>query len=291
MSNELTVFEKDLAEMDDRELRAALQVGGLEKIDPGRHMPTLPRLVLAQKKVGENVNPGEWYISGREDELGSHEVAHVIPLAFLGDGQVKWPETFSTENMPMCASDDGINPRPSTQQRPLSNPQPGPCATCPDGPNSWGPNNEPPRCASLLKFLVAVQFTTDEAEDPTVCLTSFQRTGMNAGRRLVELITSRYGVRQVIGFSSRFKEGDKGSWYEPVVARLKVVPIKNQRGEGTNPMVKLIAGLKADNEGRIERGELIAAADVRDEGDVIDGEVVNETPAPPEEEMGDPIPF
>ncbi len=118
-----------------------------------------------------------------------------------------WPPGFSTENDPLCASDDGDMPRVSTSERPLGDPQPGPCSEC-----AYGRFNEddgsPPPCKLQRNFLVMVL----NGESPEPAILTLQSTNITPARQLTTLAKTQ-GLRKSVRFATQKVKSEQGQWY------------------------------------------------------------------------------
>lgn len=228
MMDALTVYDKEeLAVLEGLDL----SIGGEENLESGDvGMP--PRLRISQPNRpievgGEKTKPGHIVNTMTGEQFGSVEI---VPIMFLPRTRVMWPEKFSTENDPLCLSDDGIMP---TTTRKVSDPQPGPCAEC---PMSQFIDGEKPRCNMQRNFLVWIV----ENEEPAIL--TMQSTGLKEAKKLTALAKMQ-GVKKSIMFDTALVEDDRGSWYVPTFSRgnaLKVeeiLPVVEAKNELANLIV------------------------------------------------------
>ena len=152
----------ELAVQEERALLAQLEesgalfVAGEENLAPGDiGMP--PRLRISQPnrpiEASTTVAPPGSIVNTLTGEI-YEDGLEIVPLVFLPRTRVMWPEDFKTTNDPLCASDDGVMPSQSADNRTLTSPQLGPCADCPF--SQFGENGEAPPCKLQRNFLVMV---------------------------------------------------------------------------------------------------------------------------------------
>lgn len=203
-STALTVLD------EQREIEAALQgydlgVAGEENLEQGDiGMP--PRLRISSQnkpiKVGETTaSPGS-IVNTLTGDI--YDTVDIVPLVFLPRTRVMWPDTYSSENDPLCASDDGKFPTDASDTRVLTDPQPGPCAEC--AFSAFGDNGTAPACKMQRNFLV---FLVDQQEPAILTL---QSSSIKAAKQLTALAKAQ-GLKKSITFATRFVEDDKGTYY------------------------------------------------------------------------------
>lgn len=187
-------------EMVQYEVNQRVEVVGAEVLE--RSDIILPRVRLRQptSKFGTPQDAGKFHNNLTETFAAQIEAA---PLR-VAKGRVMWPEAYSGDNAPECASDDGVQPRAGNE---LRNRQPGPCAICPMA--QWEEDGTPPRCSLVYTYLFA-----DRADDMPFLL-SAMRTSARAAKKLNSLI-KMFGIRQSIVIKSELVNGDQGQWYELV---------------------------------------------------------------------------
>ncbi len=175
------------------------EVGGIESLD--RSDIVLPRLRLRQptSSFGSPQDAGKLHNNLAESFVQSVEAV----VLRVSKGRVMWPETFSGDNAPECASDNGVAPRINGG---LLNRQPGPCSTCPF--SQWGADGTPPRCTLVYTYLCA-----DRGDGDMPFLISAQRTSVRAAKKLNSLL-KLFGVQKSVRISSELVKGEQGQWYE-----------------------------------------------------------------------------
>jgi len=176
-----------------------VEVAGAEALD--RSDIVVPRIRLRQptSKFGSPQNAGQFHNNLTEQFADSIEAV----VLRVSKGRVMWPEAFSGDNDPLCASDNGIMPREGNG---LSDKQPGPCAACQYA--QWSPDGTPPRCALVYTYLCA-----DRNNDDMPFLISAQRTSVRAAKKLNSLL-KLFGVQKSVRISSELVKGEQGQWYE-----------------------------------------------------------------------------
>lgn len=217
MTTELV--ETALVERTDKEYElmlvdADLTVAGEENLRDGDiGMP--PRLRISQPnrpiEVGDddaspgsivNTLTGEIYQNGLE----------IIPLVFLPRTRVMWPPGFSTENDPLCASDNGEMPRAPTAERVLRDPQQGPCNICMYARFNEDNGSAPP-CKLQRNFLVMVL----NGDRPEPAILTLQSTNIAPARQLTTLAKTQ-GLRKSVRFVTQETKTEKGCWFTAAFA-------------------------------------------------------------------------
>lgn len=115
---------------------------GVEDIAPS--FPVIKIVQPTSQMKNSDKRAGEFFRSDTEEYF---ETLEVVPL-FKKDTRAMFAEG---NDLPVCASSDGITPRPNMPQwegthAPLS------CESCPF--SAWGPNDEPPPCKVSMVVLV-----------------------------------------------------------------------------------------------------------------------------------------
>lgn len=214
MANELTIYdEKELQLLNS--LGDELRVGGEENLDPGDiGMP--PRLRISQPNrpievAGEETAPGV-IVNTITGEYWSQ--VSIVPIMFLQKTRVMWPTEYNADNSPECLSDDGKHPT-INGNRDVTNPQPGPCETC---PMSQFVEGTKPRCQLQRNFLVWLV----ESNEPAIL--TMQSTGLKEARKLTSLAKMQ-GLKKSIILSTLKVKDDRGSWFVPVFSRGEQLPV------------------------------------------------------------------
>ncbi len=175
------------------------EVAGAEALD--RSDIVVPRIRLRQptSKFGSPQNAGQFHNNLTEQFADSIEAV----VLRVSKGRVMWPEAFSGDNDPLCASDNGVMPRDGNG---LSDKQPGPCVACQYA--QWSPDGTPPRCALVYTYLCA-----DRNNDDMPFLISATRTSVKAAKRWNSLL-KLFGNRKSVRITSELVSGNQGQWYE-----------------------------------------------------------------------------
>lgn len=175
------------------------EVAGAEALD--RSDIVVPRIRLRQptSKFGSPQNAGQFHNNLTEQFADSIEAV----VLRVSKGRVMWPEAFSGDNDPLCASDNGVMPRDGNG---LSDKQPGPCVACQYA--QWSPDGTPPRCALVYTYLCA-----DRNNDDMPFLISATRTSVKAAKRWNSLL-KLFGIRKSVRITSELVSGNQGQWYE-----------------------------------------------------------------------------
>lgn len=212
--NDLTIYgEKDLELLAS--LGNELKVGGMENLEPGDvGMP--PRLRISQpnrpiEAAGEETQPGV-IVNIVTGECWNQ--LEIVPIMFLPKTRVMWPAEYSADNDPECLSDDGKHP---TTSRDVTNPQIGPCDTC---PMSQFIDGAKPRCQVQRNFLVWLV----ESGEPAIL--TMQSTGLKEARKLTRLAKMQ-GLKKSILLSTLKIKDDRGSWFIPVFSRGEQLSVSN----------------------------------------------------------------
>lgn len=261
-----------LTELSDAEIEARLAAldmrpGGSDDLTAA-DLALPPRMRVSQPNRpitlanGEDAPPGTFVNTFTGEVLGT--TVETVLLAFLDDTRVMWPLKFSTDNDPECASDDAARPSAPTDFRPLTNPQVGPCASCPFA--AWG-DEESPRCKFQRNFLLWLT----ESEEPAIL--TVQSTALKPAKTLSTLGV-RAKMRQTVYVSAMEMKDDRGNWYVPVYTK----------GRRLDARTALFL-----------HGEKDALKDIviRADADAIDGEysVVDTAPSVTEEHAEEEMPF
>lgn len=249
MTQELTIVEQQALQAQIEAL-GGLQVAGDENLEQGDvGMP--PRLRISQPnrpiKVGDNDVPAGAFVNTVTNEI-YQDGLEIVPLVFLPKTRVMWPLNFSADNDPVCASDDGKHPSASGDMRKLTNPQRGPCGSCPSA--KFGDDGAPPQCKAQRNFLVWLV----ESNEPAIL--TMQSTALSSARDLTTLAKTQ-GLTKTTMLITQKQEDNRGMWYVPAAARGR----KLEAGE-------LLIVLEKRN----ELQNLIITADVEVVAEVADGD-------------------
>lgn len=192
---------------------ADLTVAGEENLRDGDiGMP--PRLRLSQPnrpiEVGDDEAPAGSIVNTLTGEIYSNGL-EIVPLVFLPRTRVMWPPDFSTENDPLCASDDGEEPRVSTAERTLRAPEQGPCSICAYA--KFSDDGSAPPCKLQRNFLVMIL----NGEQPEPAILTLQSTNISPARQLTTLAKTQ-GLRKSVRFVTQKTQTERGSWYTAAFA-------------------------------------------------------------------------
>ena len=168
----------------------------------------IPRVRIRQPVSGFGTPQDAGKFHNNITEVFSETLEVVIFKVAVGQGM--WPETFSGDSKPLCASDDARTPR--FDDGTVSDPQPGPCADCPY--SRWGENGKPPGCSRVYTYLCV-----DTQNDNMPFFLSAMRTSAAAAKKL-NTLAKMQGMTHLISVDKEFRSEDKGQWYE---LRFKVV--------------------------------------------------------------------
>lgn len=211
MTSEMVLYtEAELAELAGLDLMPE----GIEDLEQGDFgLP--PRLRLSQPNRpievnGKEVEAGKIVNSMTGDEWDSLQI---VPLVFMANTRVMWPETFSTDSKPECASDDGQHP--NLTRLDLTNPQSGPCATCPMAQFVEG---KKPRCSNQRNILVWIV----DVNEPAIL--TMQSTALKEAKQLTSLVKMT-GIKRAIQMTTYKVKDSKGTWVIPQFSRGDDLPI------------------------------------------------------------------
>lgn len=212
MTQALTVTEEQQALQAQIEALGGVMVAGEENLEQGDiGMP--PRLRISQPnrpiKIGNESVPAGHIVNSVTNEVYP-EGMEIVPLVFLPKTRVRWPDSFSADNDPLCASDDGKMPSVSSDMRKLLDPRRGPCATCPDA--QFSEDGTPPACKVQRNFLAWLV----ESAEPAIL--TMQSTALSSARALTTLAKTQ-GVTKSIMLITQKQEDRRGMWYIPATAR------------------------------------------------------------------------
>lgn len=198
--------EQALAMLDPMDLMPA----GMENLDQGdTGMP--PRLRISQANrpitVGDTAAPAGSIVNTVSGEI--FDSIEIVPIVFLSPTRVMWPDKFSSDNDPRCLSDDGHVPFVGNGGRVVTDPQVGPCGSCP-----WARFGEdaPPQCKRQRNFLVLLLDSMEPA------ILTMQSTALKAAKHLTTLARTQ-GLRKSVTFIAREEKSDKGQWHVPAFVK------------------------------------------------------------------------
>lgn len=192
--------EQAFAQLAELDLTPA---GFKDNVIKSEDMPRQPRLRVAQNKNTElGIEAGTLY-----NDVSGQAYGNAVEVIFLGwfiDTRVMWPIEYHKDNDPECASNDAITPAESTDQRPLTNPQNGPCASCPSA--EWGPNGEAPRCSRQRNCALWI------VKDEEPVQLTVQKSGMPPAQRLT-VLSETCNVQNSIWVTQKYEDNEKGQYY------------------------------------------------------------------------------
>lgn len=212
MDSQMVVYSEE-----ERALLAGLDLGveGEENLNAGDiGMP--PRLRISQPnrpiELGDTeVTPGH-IVNTMTGE--TWEQVGIVPLVFLPSTRVMWPAGFDANSKPECVSNDGEYPDLARED--LTNPQQGPCATCPMAQFVDGGK---PRCNMQRNFLVWLVDNNEPA------ILTMQSTAIKEAKNLTAL-AKMSGIKKAIVLATRKVKDDRGSWFVPQFIRGDALPIQ-----------------------------------------------------------------
>lgn len=248
-------------------------VPGMEDVRPDELRIPILRLIQAQSRVDEaQEHLGEWHNS----VTGEFQRNPELLVVGVSKGRIMFPRTYNAENKPLCASDDGLAPRPEYvgndirligqdeigEPIVIRNTIPAKCDGCPFA--QWGDNHEPPACNA-----VAIFAGVDQEGMPV--LLQIKSTGMKNVPSLKTLVAAN-GIRKAIKVGAVKEQNDTGTYYVPTftvgakpakdwqktamrIASLGNLAARNQR-----------AVMEADENGQSRPAELGEADDFEPEG-------------------------
>jgi hypothetical protein len=246
MTQALTTTDEQRALQAQIEALGGLGVAGEQNLEQGDvGMP--PRLRISQPnrpiKVGDDPVPAGAFVNSVTNEV-YHDGLEIVPLVFLPRTRVKWPERFSADNDPECASDDGKTPSLSSDMRKLNAPMSGPCADCPSA--KFSEDSTPPSCKVQRNFLVWLLDSSEPA------ILTMQSTALSSARALTTLAKTQ-GLTKSVMLITQKQSDNRGEWYIPATARGRKLEAHE---------------LLAVAEARNELENLVITADVEVAGDV-----------------------
>lgn len=168
------------------------QIPGMEQFD--RSDMILPRKRLVQPTSQISENQGQIH----DSLTNTTKPAINVVIVGVGKGQVMWDKDDLAADGPLCASNDGIMPRPGMAYS-------GPCASCPMA--QWGEDSAPPACSKTYSFLA---IEPEEGDVPS--LISFSRTSAGAAKQLITLLR-KYGMKRLIQIAAAVQKNEKGKYY------------------------------------------------------------------------------
>ncbi|MHC4621924.1 MAG: hypothetical protein ACYTEQ_29650 [Planctomycetota bacterium] len=210
--NALALAEQELEKLlaNDPNL---LDMWGGENIEEG-DTGQPPRLKIRQPTTdADDVPEGHFY----NTLTGEHwEALEVVPVLPLGPTYIEYYRPFERGQSPFCASNDGVMPRESTDQRPLLDRKPGPCASCPQA--SWN-GDEKPLCTRQRNFMLMIRETGE------VLHLTWERSANKSAKQLTALMKS-VGIRKSIFLTLKHTVNEKGKFYVPMASGGKKLDTK-----------------------------------------------------------------
>ena len=196
---------------------------------------------------------GEFFNASTGEVYGdSIEFAMLFPMK---PTRVEYFTPYTKDTPPHCASDDGENPRESTDRRPLQTRKPGPCETCPQA--SWkdenGVDRRSPLCSRQRNFMIAVKSPKSGWDKGSLML---QKSRVKSADVLTDLMI-RAGLRKSLVCASKFVEGDSGDFY---------VTVFGIGGKLTTPDIVELFEVRAGSKTLYDSGKMVVLADEGDQG-------------------------
>ena len=185
MSNEVAVRQNE---------KALAITPGTE--DLVREDLVIPRVRLVQPTSALDGNAGELYNS-----LTGESQAEIRAIILrIGKSRVMWPEGFERNQSPLCASNDGIAPRPEFAGEYAER-----CEGCPM--TEWGDDGTPPRCAFGYTYLCS-----DVGCDDLPFVLTASRSNLKAARTL-NTLSKAFGPRRQVVISAQQAISDRGKYF------------------------------------------------------------------------------
>lgn len=187
-------------------------VPGMENVQPGELRIPLLRLVQGTSRMeGAGDNIGKWHNS----VTGEFTAAPELLIIGVAKGRVMFQTQFNAENKPLCASDDGRQPRAEfagAVVKRIVEGQRGPevlqvsigaaCADCPF--SAWGEDSEPPACQEVATF-------AGVRDDGLPCIVQLRGTSMRHAASLKTLVAAN-GIRKAVRLGAVRETNDSGTY-------------------------------------------------------------------------------
>lgn len=247
-----------LAEEQDPE---TFIVPGMENVQPGELRIPILRLVQGTSRMeGAADHIGQWHNSVTGEFIANPEIL-IIGVA---RGRVMFPKDFSADNEPLCASDDGTDPRREFKGQTIKRiveGRDGPevmsvkigegdalaCAGCPFG--AWGEDGTPPACQEVATF-------AGVGEDGLPAILQLRGTSMKNVAALKTLVAAN-GIRKSVVLRSIRETNDSGTY---VVATFGVGGKPSKDWQKTALRLAAVGNLAARNQAAAMRQADQAAA-------------------------------
>ena len=215
MSIELTVAQQEMRDIvaEDKNALLALGLEFLSK-DDKRIRPA--RLKIAHEDdpdIGKSgVKAGEFY-NAKTGVVYGNSLDFTF-LHFVRKTRAEYKIPYEKDAPLLCGSEDGLVPRKNDERRPLTEPKPGPCATCDSA--QWedadGTKRPKPPCSEQHNFMLNVD-VGEGAWDKVLLM--LQKTRVLAANILRELGQGAMYKRYLFTATKRVKS-ESGNFYVPV---------------------------------------------------------------------------
>lgn len=227
------------------------------------------RIKIAHKDDDDiGVKAGEFFNAKTNVVYGKSVEFIFLFFARMTRAEYKFP--FEKDVPLLCGSDDGDNPRESTERRPLTRPMPGPCDACDRA--KWedadGIKRQKPPCSEQHNFMINVKTGENMWDKGVVTL---QKSRVPAADVLRELCLG-VSITQYIFATTKMTEGKSGDYY---------MPLFTYGPRLTAPQIEDIKTIRAGAFRSYELGEMHIGAD---EGDDDPGNGGTDPHAPTAEE-------
>lgn len=215
MSTELTVAERELHDIA-AEGQAAFLALGLEFLSEEDKRIRPARLKIAHEDdpdIGKKgVKAGEFY-NAKTGVVYGNELDFTF-LHFCTKTRAEYKFPYEKDVPLLCGSDDSVMPRKYDERRPLTEPKPGPCATCDSAQweNPDGTKRQKPPCSEQHNFMLNIDAGENTWDKVLLML---QKTRVSAANILRELAQGAMYKRYLFATRARVK-GDSGNYYVPV---------------------------------------------------------------------------
>jgi len=216
----MTTTALTVADREIRDLLAdnpnALAPLGLDMLEPEDLRIFPARIKIAHEDdptIGTGgVKVGQFY-NAKTNEVYGDSITFTL-LHFARKTRAEYEEPYRKDAPLICGSDDSKSPRESTERRPLTSPQPGPCQTCDRA--SWknpdGTDRQKPFCSEQHNFMLNVTTATDTWD---AVLLTLQKSRASVAADLRRLCLGGQS-RRLLFATTKFVKGDSGNYYVPV---------------------------------------------------------------------------
>ena len=278
MSTALTIAQKELKDLLALDPTALDMIGGEYLTDDDLNIFPA-RIKIAHKDDADSgAKAGEFYNASTSEVYGtSVEFAMLFPMKAT---RVDYFTPYTKDTPPLCASDDDVNPRESTDRRPLQTRQDGPCATC-DRAN-WedadGTRRRRPFCSRQRNFMIAIKSDRSGWDKGSLML---QKSRAKSADVLTDLMV-RAGLRKSLVVTTKFVEGDSGDFY---------VTIFGLGGKLGAADISELYDMRRGAYQLYKSGKMVLRADEGDSGETNGSTPVTHAPVGEHPDEGPPLDF